>query len=202
MDFSNQTDVRDRVGYSIGYPAAKAAWITLISSIREYLAEQGLQEEFVFHGSSENRAKQILIEGMKPTDVSFAVWDQCDMGAGSFWGSIDAAASYAEDTASEREPGSLPIILAVRVSDLQEACDLCCDGATLDFPLRGLTKLSEPAIEAKWGGDISLRSWKESLADLGAIVALHHDYLEIDGIEIIGDFAVFKEMCGKTTFGP
>jgi hypothetical protein len=202
MDFSKQTDVRDRVGYSIDDPVAKASWIALVTSIRQYFVDNALQDKIVFHGTSQKRAKKILAEGMKPTDVSFAVWDQCEQGAGSFWGSIDAAVSYAEDTASERDPGSKPVLLAVRLSDLEQVCDLRCDGASLDFPLKGLTRLSEPEIEEKWSGDISLRSWKESLFDLGAVVAIHDDFLEIDFIEIVDDFEILKEMQEKTSFSP
>jgi hypothetical protein len=202
MDFGEKIDVRDRLGYSISEPSAKTSWIAMVVAIREYLSENDLAGEFLFHGTSSVRAEKILLEGLAPTDVEFAVWDQCAAKSGSFWGSIDAAACYAEDTAFERNPGSLPVILAVRSGDLASRFDVRCDGATLDFPMRGLTRLDDAAVEEKWQGNIANMTWETSLSELGAVVVIHDQPISDEGIELIATFEDAKEMFEKIRFRP
>lgn len=199
---TSEADVRDSHGYSIGDPIAKAGWIELITSIRSFLEENDLTQEIVFHGTSARRAQLIVENGMKPTEVEHAVWSRSQAAWGSFWGTIDAAASYAEDAASIRDAGELPVILAVPVAELAAACELLPDGATFDFPMKGLTKLDDPQILEKWHQQHATLDWDTSLKELGAIVALHQKNLKLQAIAIVGDLDTLKEMCVKPKIRP
>jgi hypothetical protein len=115
----------------------------------------------------------MLVYGIQPSEVDLAV-DVSVQGVveGSFWGTVRTAAAYAEDTAKERDGGS-PALIAIRSSDIIRLADLLPDLQTLDFPLKGLTRLDEREVLERWEANHAEMDWRRSLDDLGAVVALH-----------------------------
>lgn len=171
-----------------------ADWTGEARALDEFLVREGLSQEVVFHGTSSVVIDLISSEGLSPTDVTAAVQNNLGWDSGSFWGTPRTAIAYALDSARERYPGSNPALIASPVSILEHQCQLVCDGATIDFPLKGLTRLDEPGIRDKWeSADFDL-PWQESLADLGAIVALHDFYLDSDDFLIVRDPADLRRV--------
>lgn len=120
-----------------------------------------------------------MTDGMEPVDLGFALGlHDDDCASGSYWGTILTASAYAEDTVKERDEGGIPAIIGIRTCDLLRFCDLFPDGNTLDFPLKGLTRLEDESISEKWVNGFRDLDWKESLLDLSAIVAIHQFPLE------------------------
>lgn len=183
-------------GYSIPDPAERERWRDLVEAVRQRTSDNGLEDVVLFHGTSERALAGILMEGMEPVECSHALPPHCrdDCEYGSFWGNIDTAAAYADDTAAERHPGSFPVIIAIRVSILESDCRIVPDGATVDMPLKGLTRLDNPEVAAYWsefGRDLP---WHESLRDLGAVVALHDFLIPIEDMTVIRSMEDFERM--------
>jgi hypothetical protein len=174
-------------GYSIPDVEERGRWRALIEEVRQRVAAGNLEEVVLFHGTSQQALERILLDGMEPVDCSQAMPPTCRdvYEHGSFWGSIDTAAAYADDTASERHPDSLPVIIAIRVSTLEDSCRIVADGATVDWPLKGLTRLDDPKVAAYWSDFGIDRSWHESLRDLGAVVALHDLIIPAEDMTVI-----------------
>lgn len=182
-------------GYSIPDLDDRARWRGLLEGIRQRMSEGDLEEVVLFHGTSERALERIMIDGMEPVECSQALppdlRDDCN---GSFWGTIDTAAAYADDTATERHPDSLPVIIAIRVSTLENDCQIVPDGATVDFPLKGLTRLSDPEVAAYWSEFGLDRHWRESLRDLGAVVALHDFTIPVVDMTVIRSIEDFERL--------
>ena len=168
-----EPDQRDIIGFSIADPIEKDRWKGLVSDVERFLEEHGLTEEVLFHGTSARRADAILEDGLAPTDLDLAVIEDEDLG-GSFWGTVRSAAAYAEDTAKERDACS-PVLIMACVSDLERWAELRPDLATLDFPLKGLTRLDEDGVMDRWVAGYAGFSWQDGLRDLRAVIAIH-DY--------------------------
>jgi hypothetical protein len=154
-------------------------WRSMLETIETWLNENQLHEEILFHGTSTEALKSICIEGMRPEFRSDAIIDQAAGEFCTFWGNLDTACFYAEDTVSERHPGSRPVILAIRVDALERLAYLQPDGATIDFPIDGLTQVVGNGALTQWANEILDRSWRESLRDFGAITAVHDDFIDI-----------------------
>ena len=185
---------REIVGYSFTDDAKKSAWIDLVHSIAKWVEDNNLSNEVIFHGTSNTRADDILENGMVPTDIIHAIAAGSFNDAGSFWGDIHTAAAYAEDTVAERDPGSEPVILMANVPDLEAEFQLLPDLATLDFPMKGLTKLDDQAVYDNWINNHRTLAWQQSLAELGAIIAVHDEPLPPAYIQDIRTKADFEAM--------
>ena len=199
----SEPDQRDIIGYSLKDPQSKQAWIELISKIQDWLRDNDLEEDILFHGTSLSRAEDILKYGFNPTDITLSVTQEMGYDAGSFWGNVLTASAYADDTCENRNPDSRPVLLAVSAEALEEECLLYPDLATLDMPLKGLTKLDDPEISELWLSTFSvdydspedILTWEDGLRDLGAIVAVHDVILpqemfhKVDSFETFLDFA-------------
>lgn len=175
----------------------------MIDAVRQRVAAEGLADVILFHGTSERALDGIAIEGMEAIECSHALPpdDRDDERFGTFWGSIDTAATYADDTAAERHEDSLPVIIAIHVSTLEWLASIVPDGATVDFPLDGLTLLHDPDVAAYWSDFGMTRPWRESLRDLGAVLALHGQNIHIDDMTVIrsmDDFDLVVEETRKT----
>lgn len=175
-------------------PEIRNSWIGGINELSANLDVRGLEEDFLFHGTSSKALEDIRATGFDPTDVSLAVPDAPNQFGGSFWGTAPTALSYALDTANERHPGSDPVIIAVKRASLERDCLLVPDLATLDFPIDGLTRLEEPGVREKWEENDYDLPWEDSLRDLGAVVALHdvplsdEDFFVLDSPENVVEF--------------
>lgn len=167
------------LGYSLLEGALKDEWIGLVTRLRALSQQIALTDHYVFHGTSARIGQLIMDGGMTPTVVSHAVPAGVTRTRGSFWGDVEAAVSYAEDTVFEREGcgsptlDNPPILIAVPIRSLEERFPLFPDLATLEAPVDGLTKLDQPGVSEFWWANYDQLGWKESLRDLGAIVALH-----------------------------
>jgi len=193
-----ELDQREIVGYSLVDPEARDRWISLVRGISRWIEETGQKDKVVFHGTSRRLLPRILEEGMEPTDVELAVGPLEGMVQGSFWGDVHTASAYAEDTVFEREgkgePGlGEPVLLAVRTDSLEEDCLLYPDLATLDFPMKGLTRLDEPEVQEAWIKGFRGMDWRDGLRDLGAIVATHDFYLDPDDFFVADSLDAVKE---------
>lgn len=190
------------IGYSISNQDARKEWVDLIEGIAAWISEHDLKHEVIFHGTSTVRMKEIMRFGMAPTDISHATIPQSDDRNGSFWGDVHTAAAYADDTCKYRNPGSRPCLLMTFAEDLARDYDLYPDLATLDGPLKGLTKLDDPDVRSKWDNRYNADEWnvgqhlpwEESLDDLGAIIAAHEDYINPDDIFVIRSIEAFKAL--------
>lgn len=181
-------------GYSIPDEAARRAWVAMIDAVRQRVADEGLEEAILFHGTSERALGSIAIEGMEAIECSHALPPDAreDDEFGTFWGSIDTAATYADDTAAERHEDSLPAIIAIPVATLEWHGSIIPDGATVDFPLDGLTLLHDPEVAAYWSDFDMNRPWRESLRDLGAVLAIHGQNIHFDDLTVIRSLEDFE----------
>lgn len=187
-------------GYSITDPVERKRWRGLIEALRQRIADDGLSDVVLFHGTSERALERIAAQGMEPVECSHALPPDCrDVEEyGSFWGNIDTAAAYADDTAAERHPDSLPVIIAIPVSTLEADCRIVPDGATVDFPLKGLTRLDDPSVAAYWSEYDIDRTWRESLRDLGAVVAIHDFLIPVEDMAIVRSIDDFERLLART----
>lgn len=185
---------REIVGYSFTDDAKKAAWIDLVHSIAKWIDDNNLSSDIVFHGTSTKRSRDILKHGMRPTDITHAIAEGSLNDTGSFWGDIYTASAYAEDTIKERDPGYEPVLLIARTAELEEAFNLQPDLATLDFPLKGLTKLDDKDLANEWLHHHRMKTWAQGLSDLGAIIAIHDEYLDPEFMQPIKSKADFEEI--------
>jgi hypothetical protein len=185
-------------GHSFSNPHKRDNWIELLNGIQTFIDERGLQEEILFHGTTIGKARSILKHGMRPTDA-FELFDGEEMSSeGSFWGSIRTAAWYAEDSSIHRKGGRAAII-ACPTSFLQIYSTLGADIPSRDFPVPGLTMLEDPETAARWG-DGMLRTWQESLADLGAVTAIHSYDLSLDQAVIVDDIESLYRILQEQSF--
>lgn len=185
---------RDIIGFSFDNEEKRAKWIDLVKTIANWVEDNDLAHSFVFHGTSSKRAADILEDGMKPTDITHAISEGSLNDTGSFWGDIYTASAYAEDTIKERDPGYEPVLLIARTAELEEEYDLRPDLATLDFPLKGLTKLEDKELADDWINHHSMKTWPQGLSDLGAIIAIHDGYLDPAYMKPIKSKADFEEI--------
>lgn len=191
----DEPDQRAIVGYSVSDPEARAEWIALVRGLSAWIDAEGLRDKVVFHGTSLGKLRKIRRGGMEPTDISLASEPFGGPDAGSFWGDVHTAAAYAEDTVKERSNGKgKPVLVAVLAETLERDCLLYPDLATLDFPLKGLTRLDDPAVSEAWLNGFRGMDWRDGLRDLGAIVATHQwaldpdDIFHADGLEAVQEW--------------
>lgn len=183
-------------GYSIPDPAERKQWRELVEAVRQRISESGLEDAVLFHGTSERALQRISIDGMESVECSHALPPDCRHVEeyGSFWGNIDTAAAYADDTAAERHPDSLPVIIAIPVSTLEADCRIVPDGATVDYPINGFTRLDNPEVEAYWSEPGVDRSWRESLRDLGAVLVIHDFNIPAEDLTVIRSMEDFERL--------
>lgn len=167
------------LGYSVVDGPLKANWIAFVQKMRQFNEQVPLSDQFVFHGTSLHKAQSIQRVGMMPTDVSEAVGSHILAKDGSFWGSFEAAVSYAEDTVLERDGegdptcDNPPAVIALPIEFLKANFPLVADLATYDFPLDGLTLLDVPEVQTRWNDQFHEMTWEDSLRDLGPLIAIH-----------------------------
>ncbi|MBY3157344.1 hypothetical protein HFO56_34020 [Rhizobium laguerreae] len=181
-------------GYSIADVTERQRWRDLVAAVRQRVADEALDDVVLFHGTSERALEKIMVEGMEAIECSHALPpdDRDDDEYGTFWGTIDTAAAYADDTAAERHPDSLPVIIAIPVSTLEWHGSIVADGATVDFPLKGLTRLDDPQVAAYWSDFDATRPWRESLRDLGAVLAIHNNGIHFEDLTVIKSLQDFE----------
>lgn len=177
-NIASRMSIPRNLGYSISDTDKKRDWIEFVTSLNDMVNSRNLHDSIVFHGTSTKALEKIRREGLEPTDISGALTDACVFDDGTFWGDLFTAVAYAEDTAFERHPGSAPALIAISTKALESDCILLVDGATIDFPEPGLTLLDDPEVQGRWqGSEFDDTDWRASLADLGAIVAVHQFYI-------------------------
>lgn len=193
---SNEPDQRTILGYSIASPEKRSEWAAFIGEIAEILEQHDAAREIVFHGTSEVRASVIMRYGMKPTDLQVAS-PSGEIADGSFWGCPFTASAYADDTVKERDGGGSPALIAVRTSDLlANGYDLYPDLASLEFPLKGLTRLDDSTVSDKWQEGHETLSWKDSLDDLGAITVAHDDWMSPEHFAMVRSPEDLRQLLG------
>jgi len=196
-------DIPHNLGYSISDTEKKRQWIEFVTALNDIMNSQGLHDSIVFHGTSTKALKKIRREGLEPTDISEALTDAYVFEDGTFWGDLFTAVAYAEDTAFERHPGSAPALIAISTKALENDCILLVDGATIDFPEPGLTRLDDPEVQGRWeGGDFDYMDWRASLADLGAIVAVHQFYIPPDELTFVSATDDLERLISRLADGP
>lgn len=192
---TSEPNQRDIIGYSIKDANKKAEWIDLVKTIATWVEDNDLSHAVVFHGTSARRALNILEDGMEPTDITHAISEGSLNDTGSFWGDVYTASAYAEDTIAERDPDATPVLLMAYTAELEEDFDLRPDLATLDFPLKGLTKLDDQAIYDNWINNHRTLTWQQSLTDLGAMIAVHEHSIDPDYMRMITSKEDFNRIC-------
>lgn len=187
-------------GYSIPGPVERDRWAALIAEINGRLASEERCSKFLFHGTSARALETIAVEGLKPTDIDHAIIGENEdlYDLGSFWGDVITAAAYAEDTVSGRHSDSHPVILAIPVSELERDYLLFPDGAAIEDPLLPeLTRLHEPGVMERWRKNNFNLSWKESLRDAGAIVAVHDSFIPLSDLHVIRTIDDFEALLDR-----
>ncbi len=199
------SSANSNLGYSLAEGPGREKWISLISRLHDMTHDTGLAEQYVFHGTSLKKARRIMRVGMMPMDAEHAILSSELAKNGSFWGTVETAVSYAEDTVFERDEDNVPTInnppalIAVPISFLQERTRLTVDCATLDFPLQGLTDLELPEVQEKWTNGHEDMTWLDSLRDLKAILALHENMLKLEGAVLLFEPNHVLELEGQLT---
>lgn len=172
-------DRRAERGYSLSDVSERDEWRGMLTIIEKWLDEEQLHEEFLFHGTSTTALDSIDIEGMRPDFRSDAIIDPTTGEFCTFWGNLDTACFYAEDTVAERHPGSKPVILAISVDTLETLAFLQPDGASIDFPIDGLTRALKQEELEMWQDQKFDRPWRDGLNDFGAIIAVHDEPIDL-----------------------
>ena len=169
------TSGRDVMNNSVGMAFFDDEWGELLGLLASRIADESLGDRIFFHGTSDFLLDDIQIDGLVPDDVSQALLEgDKDKGVyGTFWGSLGTANAYAVDTSLERHPGSRPVLFASTIASRLEDSIIVPDGATLDFPLDGLTKLGDDQILDKWTDANCDLDWGDALHDLGAVICIH-----------------------------
>lgn len=192
----------DRAGYSLPEGEERDSWLAAVAAVRRRVSHPDAAEELLFHGTSSTALEGILSRGLEPTEIELARLSPGMGDLGSFWGSFDTALAYAEDTACERHPGSRPVVLAVSSAWLERECLLGPDGATLDFPLAGLSRLDDPAVVADWAAAGAEKSWRDGLRDLSAVVAAHDFVLPAHELVVVASACSLDAILGGTRRSP
>jgi hypothetical protein len=179
------TRLHHEIGLKIDDEDGRREWVALVTDIADRVDEAGMGEEILFHGTTANKARAIMENGIRPTDAFEVLSDGSEvMTTGSFWGTVRTAAWYAEDKAFYR-PWDAPAIIACPVNFLQTYATLGIDIPSRDFPHPGLTRLDyEDDVRARWAAGRE-RTWQDSLADLGAVTALHEYDLPLDQAVVV-----------------
>ena len=191
-------------GFSFDDDEARSAWVEILSAIRRHIHDNGMFEDVLFHGTSEHALQSLQQEGLAPGLVNHALMGErraLSLGYpeyGSFWGTVDMAAHFAEDTASVRHPGSRPVILAISRQALEADCELLPDVAMADDPADGLTMMDDPETAAEWYSVDCENGWRSSLHDLGAVVAIHDFTLPREMLTVIQSFDDYLILAGAT----
>lgn len=178
-------DARENFGYSFSSKEERDAFRAFILDAEKRLEEEGLSRDVLFHGISTAILEDILRDGLRPTDISEATVDEDLPDMGTFWGTIATAAYYAEDCVAERHQSGHPAFVCISAAKLIDDCILMPDGATIDFPPPGLTRLEEPGVHETWQEAAFQMSWRDALRDLGAIIAVHDFYIPPEDFVII-----------------
>lgn len=178
-----------------------AEWRALLTSIKEMIEEHGLGGSVVFHGTSTKWLKDIQEDGLCPSDLGDAYFkkhidfDDPDFGPeGTFWGQLATAAWYAEDTVMERDNGETwPILIAADAFELSLDYPLYPDRASLEGPVdKSLPVSTDEKLAETWWKRGARFNWERGLEDLGAIFAVHTEYLDNDKIGIIQNADDFR----------
>jgi hypothetical protein len=165
-----------RIGSLIEDPARKSDWRAFVAALHEAWSPGGPLEGWLFHGTSEDRARSIAEDGVTTTESLFREdgatghddWHWTD---GTHWGIPKVAAFYAEDRIESTEDPDLELaIVAARVADLEECGTFSADGQTIDCPLH--TRLGRPEAETETLWDASAQDWKACLSVLGTLLVL------------------------------
>ncbi len=177
-------------------------WKTLILGVRELLEEHGLDQSVVFHGTSTKWIEDIQADGLCPTELGDAYFkkrvdfDDPDFGEeGTFWGQLNTAAWYAEDTVVERDNSDTqPVLVVADALELSLEYPLYPDKASLEGPVDNTLPVStSPDLAASWWKSGARFKWEKGLKELGAIFAVHTDYLDDTKIGIIRSIDDFKD---------
>lgn len=164
------------IGTLIADPARREAWRGLVAALHEAAGPGGPLEGWLFHGTSANRARKILREGVRTTEASARIdgmtghadwfWTE-----GTHWGHPKVAAFYAEDRIESTGRPDLDLaIVAVPVAELEACGPFSADGQSIDCPL--YTRLGRPQAEtdALWAA--SRQDSRASLDVLGSLLVL------------------------------
>jgi hypothetical protein len=174
-------------------------WIALVTAAAEQIEASGATEDVVFHGTTENRARRILADGMRPTMAFEVSPDDEDeyRCRGSFWGRIEVAAWWAASAACNR--GGHPVLIAIRTEDLAEQAVLGIDIPSRDFPQVDLSPFDDPTVAARWiVGEHP--SWRDSLHDLGSLTAIHDGRIRMDSAMIFDTIESLHRILGNRSF--
>lgn len=173
------------IGLKITDERERRDWISLVTAIADRIEEAGLSEEILFHGTTVEKARAIMSNGMRPADAFEVLPDGTEsMTEGSFWGTVGTAAWYAEDKSFYR--GESPVLLACPVGFLQTYSILGIDIPSRDFPIPGLTPMEDPEVARRWATGMR-RTWQDSLSDIGSVTALHDYDLSLDAAVIVDE---------------
>lgn len=176
-------------------------WKTLLLGINELLEEHGLADSVVFHGTSTKWLDDILTDGLCPTDLQDAYFkkrvdfDDPDFGSeGTFWGLLRTAAWYAEDTVVERNNcDTQPILIAADTLQLSLDYALYPDKASLEGPIdKALPVSTVDGLADAWLKSGARFRWERGLKELGAIFAVHDEYIDPSKLGIIRNVEDFR----------
>jgi hypothetical protein len=176
-------------------------WRALLAAIKETVEEHALEGTVVFHGTSTKWLSDIQEDGLCPTELGDTYFkkhidfDDPDFGPeGTFWGQLNTAAWYAEDTVTERDNGvTHPMLIVADVFELSLEYPLYPDRASLEGPVdKTLPVSTDKTLAETWWKRGARFNWNKGLEELGAIFAVHTDYLDNDKISIIQSVDDFK----------
>ncbi len=164
----------------------------LIDEIKLLIIEHDLADKVVFHGTSTHCADDIEKSGLRPTSVDEAYFnEQVDFGLpgsgrmGTFWGQVTTAAWYAKDTVIYRHEGSEPRLIVADVYQLAARYPIYADRASLEGAVDPLMPISMDAVANEWWDRGEAFSWERGLAEIGAVFAVHDEYLDDELFRII-----------------
>lgn len=197
-----EVDLPDWVGACLPAPV-RDGWRSLVARLDALARVGGPLEGWVFHGTTAEKSFRIEESGMLPTEAMVRSGDDMWFDEGSFWGRPLVAAGYAEDVERMNLELDEPLaIVATRISDLEEMCDLGVDEATLDFPEERLTRLSQEELSRRWSAlEASLAprapTWSDSYEIVGSFVAFHESALGPEGLFLLRNSADLESLLLK-----
>jgi hypothetical protein len=171
---SNLPPAADKIGHLITDPGIRASWLNLVSTLYRLSRPGEILHEFLFHGTTAERAESIKTRGVDATEVLMRDDNGQWWTKGTYWARPEIAAYYAEDYLQGADGQNIGLaILAIRRSDITTYGELVQDEQSLDWPICSRLGHDAATCHMIWQRESKRQSrWEASIAATGSLVCL------------------------------
>jgi hypothetical protein len=153
-------------------------WLSLLDELNDLTQLNQPLSEFVFHGTTLERARKIKSNGFRLSEVllrdpvatradrpiTHQVWSH-----GTFWAK-SGVAGWCATYRSEGCKDAIPALIAVKLCDLESSGRLIQDEQSLDVPMLNYQGVSPSEMYARW--QESNQDWRSCFEIFGAFACL------------------------------